>query len=56
MSCQKFTEMGGKEGAAVSCRELPEICRNGEKGGAAVCYHKIQNNGRIEWKGKIAGS
>ena len=56
MRCQKFTEIGGWEGAAVSCREVPEICRNGEKGGAAVSYHEMQDNDRIGRRGEIAGS
>ncbi len=53
---QKFTKVGRWEVAAVSCREVPEIRRNGEKGGAAVSYHELQDNGRIGWRGETAGS
>ena len=56
MRCQKFTEFGGWDGVAVSCREVPEIRRNGDKGGTAVSYHEMQNNDRIGWRGVIAGS
>jgi hypothetical protein len=56
MRCQKFTEIGGWEGAAVSCRELPEIRINEETGGAAVSYHEMQDNGRIGWREESAGS
>ncbi len=56
MRCQKFTEIGGWEGVAVRCREVPEIRGNGEKGAAAVSYHEMQDNNRIWWRGEIAGS
>jgi len=44
--CQKFTEMGGWDGVAVSCSEVPEIRKHGEKGGATVSYKEMQYNGR----------
>ena len=56
MRCQKFTEMGGWKGAAVSCREVPENLKDGEKEGAAVSYHEMQYNGRIRWRGEAAKS
>ncbi len=56
MRCQKLKKVGRCEEAAVSCREVPEIRRNGEKGGAAVSYHEMQDDGRIGWRGESAGS
>ncbi len=56
MRCQKFTKVGRWEGAAVSCREVSEIRRNGEKGGAAVSYNEMQDSGRIGWRGESTGS
>ena len=47
MRCQIFTEIVRWEGAAMSCREVPEIRKNGEKGGAAVSYCEMQDNDRI---------
>ena len=42
-----MAEVGRWEGDAVSCREVPEIRRKEEKGGAAVSYCEIQDNGII---------
>ncbi len=56
LRCQKFKKVGRWEGAAVSCREVPEIRRNGEKRGAAVSYHEMQDNVRIGWRGETASS
>ena len=55
-SCHKMPGNESNGGAVVSCHEVPKIRRNGEKGGTAVSYREVQDNGIIGWRGETAGS
>ena len=55
-SCQKMAEAGRWEALFSGCRELLEIGRNGDRGGAIGSCRKQQENGGNGEKGEAAGT